>query len=101
MTRTMAFRGYGCIDAGSPLGKVIRKSYYYDMDTFIARSTSLGISDYPESYELDPGDAFPDPPTNCSDVSVIYNPVPEPGLGSVVGLLALSLGGIRLAIRRS
>jgi hypothetical protein len=74
---------------------VIRKSYYYDMDTFIARSASRGISNYPETYELDTGDAFPDPPASSSNVSVLYNPVPEPGLAPLAALLALGTGTVR------
>jgi hypothetical protein len=97
---TMGFSGYELIDPASDLGQRIIYSYNNDWDLFLNRSTSEGISDYGEELVGENGTGFPTPPGHSSCVSVFYNPVPEPGLGSIVGL-ALSCFGIVRLKRRS
>jgi len=70
-----------------------------DSDLFLNRTTSLKISDYPDSLTPDNGLAYPVPPLRSSDVSV-FHAVPEPGSVTLLALGAIGLIGASRARRR-
>ena len=87
VTKRVRFDAYTDIPYGSALNALIRDSLYNNTDIFLNRSTSIGISNYPDELAADLGVGFPVPPQLSSNVSVVY--IPEPGTASLIGLTIL------------
>ena len=89
VTRILPFGLYTPAAPGTPLYQFLVNAGTNDV--LLNRTLSLKISDYADVLALDTGVPYPVPPGASSDVSVFFNPIPEP-----TTLVLLSMGVVCL-----
>jgi hypothetical protein len=91
VTRNLGFGLYSSVGEEDALYQFLVAADVNEWDVFANRTTSLKISQYIDNLVRDDGSAYPVPPLGSSDVSVFFNPIPEP-----TTIVLLALGGLLL-----
>jgi len=85
-SRILSFNINGQLLPGDPRYEAIVS----DLDILSNRTTSLKISNWVDTIDIDPGGAY-DPPSQLHSNASVFHEVPEPSIASILGLAGLAL----------
>lgn len=90
-TRTIHFNFGGAgIGPGHPLFPQMQNWFATGQDILLNRTEDLKIGDWVDLLAADAGPAYPIPPSRAGNVSVFFNPIPEPSAVAVLVPLGLA-----------